>query len=121
MKTIERYQDYVILRIHISITSGVPLTPSVIHVFDHAVTASNTLALNGITATQELHRLKEKATRQSALKTQTSVIAKYGPISVGDTRLRVLNNEHNQQAAQADEKKRILRRDSQDKGLFLRR
>jgi hypothetical protein len=90
-------------------------------VFDHAVTASNTLALNGITATQELHRLKEKATRRSALKTQTSVIAKYGPISVGDARLRVLNDEYNRQAAQADEKKRILRRDSQDEGLFLRR
>lgn len=87
MKEIEKYQDYVMLRMHTSITSGVPLTPSVMRVFDHAVKAGNTLALNGITATEEMHRLKKKASRRTVLQARTGVIAKYGPITVGDARL----------------------------------
>lgn len=88
-----------LLRIYISIISGVPLTPSVIYVFEYAVSTSNTLAINGITATEEIYYLKEKATRRSALQARTGVIVKYGPITVGNTRLRVSNDEYNRLAA----------------------
>ncbi|KAH8653032.1 hypothetical protein BGZ61DRAFT_374219, partial [Ilyonectria robusta] len=119
MRRIQRYQDYVCLRLHTSITSGMPLTPSVIRVFDHATNASNILMV--IEAIQQIHRLKESSVRWSTVQARTEIIAKYGPIRVEDIRLRVAKDDHNRLAAQADEKKRIFRRDTKDESHYLRR
>jgi hypothetical protein len=56
----------VALRIKYLITSGTPLTPLVSHVNEKLHKAYTTLAVNGITATQEMRRLKEKNLRRSA-------------------------------------------------------
>jgi hypothetical protein len=80
-----------------------------------------TLALNGIAATQEMHRLKEKALRRARLEEGTSVICKYGPIHVSDARLRVARDEYNRQAAQEEEERRLLERYVTDKVVYIRR
>lgn len=96
------------------------MTPSVTRVFDLATNASNILSYNGIAASEEMHRLKAKAVRRTKLHTQTGIVAKYGPISVQDARLRVAKDDHNRLAAQADEQRRISRRDTKDEGHYLR-
>jgi hypothetical protein len=61
------YSEYVRLRLQASIASGVTLTPSVTHTYDKMRKGHMTLALNGIAATQEMHRLKEKVLRRARL------------------------------------------------------
>ncbi|GKU08895.1 unnamed protein product, partial [Fusarium langsethiae] len=78
LRQIKQYEGYVALRIECSISSGMPLTPSVLHVHNKVRKAHTTLALNGITATQEMHRLKEKSLRRQEREDGTLVIANYG-------------------------------------------
>ena len=80
-----------------------------------------TLALNGIAATQEMHSLKEKALRQARLEEGTSIVCKYGPIHVSNARLCVVRDEYNRQAAQEEEKRRLVKRDAQDEVVYIRR
>lgn len=94
MRIIESYSEYVRLRIEASVASGVPLIPLVTHKYDKMRKAHVTLALNGIAATQEMHRLKEKALRRERLNEETSFICKYGLIRVFDTRLCVAHDEY---------------------------
>ncbi|KAH7463447.1 hypothetical protein FOMA001_g18174 [Fusarium oxysporum f. sp. matthiolae] len=80
-----------------------------------------TLALNGIAATQEMHRLKEKALRRARLEEGTSGICKYGPIRVSDAKLRVARDEYNRQAAQEEKERRLLKRDVTDEVVYIRK
>lgn len=80
-----------------------------------------TLALNGIAAIQEMHRLKEKALRRERLNEGTSFVCKYGLIRVSDARLRVARDEYHRQAAQAEEQRRLLKRDAHDEVKYIRR
>ncbi|KAM5344596.1 hypothetical protein ACJ41O_013131 [Fusarium nematophilum] len=121
VRTIGNYSEYVRLRIEASMASGVPLTPSVTHTYDKMRKAHVTLALNGIAATQEMHRLKEKALRREKLNEATSFTCKYGPIRVSDARLRVARDEYHRQAAQAEEQRRLLKRDAHDEVKYIRR
>ncbi|KJZ70765.1 hypothetical protein HIM_09849 [Hirsutella minnesotensis 3608] len=118
---IRHYQEYVRLRIASSITSGVPLTPSLARVFDKACKAGNTLAINGITSTAEMQRLKEKQLRRSALESRTQIIGKYGPLTVHDARIRASRDEFNRRAAQEDEERRVKKKQARDEAAFLRR
>jgi hypothetical protein len=65
MRQIRQYEQYVALRIEVSVASGTPLTPTVAHVNEKLRKAHTNLALNGITATQEMRRLKEKSLKRS--------------------------------------------------------
>lgn len=121
LRTIERYSDYVRLRLEVSASSGVPITPSVTHVYEKLRKANVTLSLNGIAASQEMHRLKEKALRRERLQEGTSIICKYGPIRVSDARLRVARDEYNRRASQEEEKRRLLKRDAHDEVRYLKR
>ncbi|RYC79285.1 hypothetical protein BFJ63_vAg17832 [Fusarium oxysporum f. sp. narcissi] len=107
LRKIQQYERFVKLRIDCSIDSGLPLTPSVAHVNEKLRKAHTTLALNGITATNEMKRLKEKNLRRCIRKEGTSVIANYGPIRISDARLRVAKDEHNRRAAQKVEEERV--------------
>lgn len=62
------------MRLQVSALSETPLTPSVAHVFREAQKARHTLALNGITATAEMKRLKEKQKRRKALHGETTLV-----------------------------------------------
>ncbi|KAF4447314.1 hypothetical protein F53441_9138 [Fusarium austroafricanum] len=103
MRQIRQYEEYVALRIECSIASGTPLTPSVSHVNEKVRKAHTTLAVNGITATQEMRRLKEKNLKRSARDQGTTILANYGPITIYDARLRVAKDQHNRLAGQAAE------------------
>ncbi|KAK2923020.1 hypothetical protein FoTM2_017262 [Fusarium oxysporum f. sp. vasinfectum] len=65
LRQIKQYEGYMALPIESVISSGVSLTPSVLHVNEKVQKAHITLALNGITATQEIRCLKEKSLRCS--------------------------------------------------------
>ncbi|KAJ6436237.1 restless-like transposase [Purpureocillium lavendulum] len=118
---IQRYHEYVGLRMHVSIYSNVALTPSVAHVYDKACKASKALELNGVAATAELRRLQKKSLERQRRDEHTMVVAKFGPISMHDARLRAARDEYNRQAAQEDEQRRIFRRDvRQEVGCFRR-
>ncbi|KAJ6438592.1 3-hydroxybutyryl-CoA dehydrogenase [Purpureocillium lavendulum] len=119
--TIEQYNEYVKLRIQVSLVSEVPITPSVSHVQEKARKAAHTLALNGVTATAEMKALKDKQVRRSTLLEKTSVVGKYGPLSVHDARLRVAQDEYNRLAAQHDEEARLLKREARDEAAYIRR
>lgn len=54
LRQIRQYEEYVARRIECSVASGVPLTPSVSHVNEKVKKAHTTIAINGITATQEM-------------------------------------------------------------------
>ncbi|KAG7000270.1 hypothetical protein FocnCong_v012429 [Fusarium oxysporum f. sp. conglutinans] len=107
LRQIRQYEEYVALRIECSITSGTPLTPSVSHVNEKLRKAHTTLAVTGITATQEMRRLKEKNLRRSAWDQGTTILANYGPITIYDARLRVAKDQHNRLAGQAAEEARV--------------
>ena len=121
LSVIRRYNDYVNLRLEVSILSEVPLTPSVSHVHLKARKAANTLALNGITATDEMRRVKEKQLSRAALKEKTRVIGKYGPLSVYDARVRVARDEYNRLGAKAEEQRRMKKKEARDEAAYLRR
>ncbi|KAM4060884.1 DDE superfamily endonuclease [Hirsutella rhossiliensis] len=86
LSTIQRYHAYVQLRLATSVDSHMPLTPSVTYVYEKARKADKTLALNGITATAEMTKIKEKQAKRSSLQQQTTIVARYGPLSVGDAK-----------------------------------
>lgn len=121
IRTIERYSEYIRMRLEVSITSNVAITPSVSHVYDKLQKAHVTLSLNGIAATRELQRFKDKALRRLTLSEGTSLVCKYGPIRVGDARLRVARDEYNRRAAQQEEQRRLLKKDALDEVKFVRR
>ncbi|KAJ0132654.1 Calpain-type cysteine protease ADL1 [Fusarium oxysporum f. sp. albedinis] len=89
------------LRIKYLITSGTPPTPSVSHINKKLQKAYITLAVNGITATQEIRRLKEKNLRRSTQDQRTTILANYRLITIYDARLRVTKDQHNRLAGQA--------------------
>ncbi|GKU08467.1 unnamed protein product [Fusarium langsethiae] len=120
IRSIRQYQDFISLRIAASIESGIPLTPSVLHVFNKMQKSSETLAINGITATEEMHRLKEKTIQRTNLQQET-LICKYGPIRVGDARIRAERDQYHRKEAQKEEQLRLLRRDARDECLYIRR
>ncbi|KAG7408077.1 hypothetical protein Forpi1262_v018048 [Fusarium oxysporum f. sp. raphani] len=121
LRKIRQYEEYVALRIECSVASGTPLTPSVSHINEKVRKAHSTLALNGITATQEMRLLKEKNLRRSARDQGTTIIANYGPITVYDARLRVAKDQHNRLAGQAAEESRLHNKEVKDEVIYLRR
>jgi hypothetical protein len=121
LRQIRQYEEYVALRIECSITSGTPLTPSVSHVNEKLQKAHTTLAVNGITATQEMRRLKEKNLRRSARDQGTTILANYGPITIYDARLRVAKDQHNRLAGQAAEEARMHTKEVRVEVGYLRR
>ncbi|KAK2923399.1 hypothetical protein FoTM2_016923 [Fusarium oxysporum f. sp. vasinfectum] len=121
LRKIRQYEEYVALRVECSVASGTPLTPSVSHINEKVRKAHSTLALNGITATQEMRLLKEKNLRRSAQDQGTTIIANYGPITVYDARLRVAKDQHNRLAGQAAEESRLHNKEVKDEVIYLRR
>jgi hypothetical protein len=121
LRYIHRYHEFVAERVDSSIYSRVPLTPSVARVLSKAYKADHTLALNGITATKELRQLKEKALSRTQRLTNTTVIARYGPITAGDARLRVAQDQYNRRAAQEEERERVSKRAARDEAVYTRR
>ncbi|KAH7471202.1 hypothetical protein FOMA001_g13664 [Fusarium oxysporum f. sp. matthiolae] len=121
MRQIRQYEQYVTLRIEVSVASGTPLTPTVAHVNEKLRKAHTTLALNGITATQEMRRLKEKSLKRSNRGQGTTILANYGPITVYDARLRVAKDLHNRRANQAVEAQRMHKKEVRDEVAYLRR
>ncbi|XP_044720077.1 DDE superfamily endonuclease domain-containing protein [Hirsutella rhossiliensis] len=121
LSTIQRYHAYVQLRLATSVDSHMPLTPSVTYVYEKARKADKTLALNGITATAEMTKIKEKQAKRSSLQQQTTIVARYGPLSVGDARIRVARDEYNRQAAQEEEAQRVRNKEVRDEAGYIRR
>ncbi|KAH6954080.1 hypothetical protein BKA56DRAFT_435969, partial [Ilyonectria sp. MPI-CAGE-AT-0026] len=105
LRVIQNCQEYVALRIEASISRK----------------AAETLMLNGITATEEMRRLKEKNLRRTALQKRTSVVCNYGPIRVHDARIRIAKDDYNRQAAKADEERRVQRKETVDEVKYIRR
>ncbi|KAG6176903.1 hypothetical protein E4U10_000380, partial [Claviceps purpurea] len=106
-------------RMEDSVLSQVPLTPSVYRTFSKARKAGYSLALNGITATREMRVVKDKALARTNRRTQNGIISKFGPISVGDARLRVAKDNYGRLAAQKEEKERIFKRSTLQEKVFL--
>jgi hypothetical protein len=121
MRQIRQYEQYVALRIECSVASGTPLTPSVSHVNEKLRKAHTTLAINGITAAQEMRRLKEKNLKRSARDQGTVILANYGPITVYDARLRVAKDLHNRRANQAAEELGFHKKEVRDEAAYARR
>ncbi|KAH6961832.1 hypothetical protein BKA56DRAFT_700192, partial [Ilyonectria sp. MPI-CAGE-AT-0026] len=81
----------------------------------------NPVTLNGITATEEMKRLKEKNLHRTALQKKTSIVCNYGPIRVQDARIRIAKDDYHRQAAQADEERRVQRKEAVDEVKYIRR
>ncbi|KAJ0126253.1 hypothetical protein HZ326_30641 [Fusarium oxysporum f. sp. albedinis] len=103
LRQIKQYEGYMALPIESVISSGVSLTPSVLHVNEKVQKAHITLALNGITATQEIRCLKEKSLR------------------FYDARLRVAKDQYNRRANQDAELRRYYAKEVRDEAIYLRR
>ncbi|KAJ3453677.1 hypothetical protein MRS44_017924 [Fusarium solani] len=114
IRVIQRYQEYVALRIEASIVSGIRLTPSVARVHEKSRKATEVLMINGVTSTQEMKRLKEKNLRRRALQEGTSIVSNYGPIRVSDARLRIAKDDYHRRAAQAEEERRYRKKEAID-------
>ncbi|XP_044714690.1 DDE superfamily endonuclease domain-containing protein [Hirsutella rhossiliensis] len=69
LSTIQRYHAYVQLRL----ATSVDFDSSVTYVYEKARKADKTLALNGITATAEMTKIKEKQAKRSSLQQQTTI------------------------------------------------
>jgi hypothetical protein len=93
----------------------------VAHVNEKLRKAHTTFALNGITATQEMRRRKEKNLKRSNRDQGITILANYGPITVYDARLRVAKDGHNRRANQAAEAQRIHKKEAKDEATYLRR
>lgn len=87
--------------------------------YDKVRKVGRALELNGITASNELRRQKEKILARQKLQDERRVIARYGPISAGDARGCIATDDYNRCAAQEDEAQRIERKASRDEEAFL--
>ncbi|KAM5350854.1 hypothetical protein ACJZ2D_017189 [Fusarium nematophilum] len=121
VRVIQCYQEYVALRIEASIVSGLRLTPSVARVHEKSRKATEVLMINGITATQEMKRLKEKNIHRRALQEGTFIVSNYGPIRVRDARLRIAKDDYHRRAAQAEEDRRFRKKESLDEVKYIHR
>jgi hypothetical protein len=72
----------------------------VLRTYDKVRKVGRALELNGITASNELRRQKEKVLARQKLQDERRVIARYGPISAGDARSRIATDDYNRRAAQ---------------------
>ncbi|KAM4058333.1 DDE superfamily endonuclease [Hirsutella rhossiliensis] len=66
-------------------------------------------------------KIKEKQAKRSSLQQQTTIVARYGPLSVGDARIRVARDEYNRQAAQEEEAQRVRNKEVRDEAGYIRR
>ncbi|XP_044720044.1 DDE superfamily endonuclease domain-containing protein [Hirsutella rhossiliensis] len=89
--------------------------------FREGAESRQNLALNGITATAEMTKIKEKQAKRSSLQQQTTIVARYGPLSDGDARIRVARDEYNRQAAQEEEAQRVRNKEVRDEAGYIRR
>jgi hypothetical protein len=121
VRVIQRYQEYVALRIEASIVSDLRLTPSVARVHEKSRKATEVLMINGITATQEMKRLKEKNIHRRALQEGTSIVSNYGPIRVRDARLHIAKDDYHRRAAQAKEDRHFRKKESLDEVKYIHR
>ncbi|XP_044716033.1 DDE superfamily endonuclease domain-containing protein [Hirsutella rhossiliensis] len=64
---------------------------------------------------------KEKQAKRSSLQQQTTIVARYGPLSDGDARIRVARDEYNRQAAQEEEAQRVRNKEVRDEAGYIRR
>ncbi|KJZ70343.1 hypothetical protein HIM_10272 [Hirsutella minnesotensis 3608] len=118
---IRQYERYVKLRMEASMISYLPMTPTVSRVHEKACKAANTLAINGITAIAEMRRLEEKQLKRAARQERTQIVGKYGPLSVGDARLRVARDEYRRRAAQEEEDRRMKKKAAREEATFVKR
>ncbi|KAG5956693.1 hypothetical protein E4U58_006444 [Claviceps cyperi] len=68
--------------------------------------AGQALEINGIAAAAELRRLQEKSLKRQESDERTLVVAKWGPISVLDARVRAAKDDNNRREAQEEEERR---------------
>ncbi|KFA53716.1 hypothetical protein S40293_09643 [Stachybotrys chartarum IBT 40293] len=121
MRIIQKYNTFVLERIESSVISEQPLTPTVKCVFEKAQKVRYSLALNRITTTREMRLLKEKGLKRTQYQEDGRIVAKHGPITVGDARLRAAKDTFNRLAAQEDEEERIAKKAARGEAAFLRR
>ncbi|KAM0080686.1 hypothetical protein ACKRZS_007155 [Fusarium odoratissimum] len=121
VRVIQRHQEYVALRIEASIVSSLCFTPSVARLHEKSRKATEVLMINGITATQEMKRLKEKNIHRRVLQEGTSIVSNYGPIRVRDARLRIAKDDYHRRAAQAEEGRHFRKNGSLDEVKYIHR
>ncbi|KAL8303038.1 hypothetical protein RB600_006766 [Gaeumannomyces tritici] len=105
------YEDWIEERLHSSAYSGRPASPTILHVFRKMKKASHAAILAGARAIEELRRRERAEVERKQRAALNRLITKVGPISVGDARLRAINNENNRLALKRRERRRLRGKD----------
>ncbi|KAL8325265.1 hypothetical protein RB597_008501 [Gaeumannomyces tritici] len=121
LSAIGPYEDWLQERLLSSAATGRPVSPTMIHVFSKLRKANEAAILAGARAIEELRQRKEADIDRKKRSSLNRLVTKIGPISVGDARLRAINNEGARLAGQRRERRRLRGRDIKTESATFRR
>lgn len=108
---IRHFDEYINDRITASISTGRPPSPTLEHVMRKRDKARNALALIAVREAQALKHAKVKHMERLARKDSNKLVVRYGPVVVGDARLRAATDEFMRVATRQSEAERIHTKD----------
>ncbi|KAL8332644.1 hypothetical protein RB593_002752 [Gaeumannomyces tritici] len=114
------YEDWLEERLLASARSNRPVSPTILHVFAKMKKASHAAILAGARAIEELRRREKAEVERKQRAALNRLITRVGPISVGDARLRAINNENNRLALKWRERRRLRGKDLKSELKILR-
>jgi hypothetical protein len=86
----EQYSSYINYRLASTIDKTIELSPTVARAIEKRDKGARTMLLGGILANEELQTRKEAEAEKASRRARNRTVQKYGVISVGDARLRVI-------------------------------
>ncbi|KAK3360748.1 hypothetical protein B0T25DRAFT_446393, partial [Lasiosphaeria hispida] len=123
LQRIALYSGYIDWRIESAINSGEPPSPTLAHVMekrDKATNALNLLAVHDVERQKTIKRKQLEDTLARAT-SKNRMMARSGPVVVGDARLRTATDEHNRIALKTSEANRLYKKDWDIEQIALNR
>lgn len=117
---IQRYNEFIDKKIQTSVTNQTPVSPTTVHVINKRDKATQALVLLSM---QEQHQKKvnKRKALDTLLSSRNKLVARYGPVVVGDARLREAADDYNRIAIKQSERARQLKKDLDIERSALRR
>ncbi|KAK3358385.1 hypothetical protein B0T24DRAFT_497182, partial [Lasiosphaeria ovina] len=114
MGVIRQYDEYITESIQKSVDQCEPPSPTLAHVMKKRDKARGALSILAVQEAQnqktERRRTLEDVARKE--RNRNKLVTRYGPVVVGDARLRAATDEHQRVALQITEKERLRKKES---------
>jgi|GraSoi_2013_40cm_1033754.scaffolds.fasta_scaffold13737_1 hypothetical protein len=108
---ISQFTDFIELRLEMAIQGTEKLSPHVATAWEKREKAQKIITLSGIIAVEELHKRREKELEKKRRKSMNRQVQKYGIITVGDARLKLVSRDLAEEQRIKDQQEKEDRRE----------